>query len=155
MIRIGVTALALSGIVFFAGFVASTDASAQGCRQWNISGYWIIRQTNGFQVTMKLSQTGTTVEGSGQFDSRGYETTKGSINGSVDRNGNINLLAGWGGRYVGGVGSDAHIGGSTSDEKNAGNAVGWRGDRAAVCAELPIEESLPRGGGDALFQIKP
>jgi hypothetical protein len=152
MIRIGITALAISGVVLFAGFTTSTDASAEGCRQWSIGGYWTIRQTNGYEVTMSLSQSGTTVKGSAQFDSRGYKTTKGSINGSVDRSGNINLLAGWGTRYIGGVGSDAFIGGSTSD---GGNAVGWRGDRRAVCAELPIGESLPRTGGDALFRINP
>jgi hypothetical protein len=166
MTRIGTLFIALTSWIVFGGLVALAPSAAQAdCAQWDLSGHWEIQQRNGIAVNLDLTQTGTDVQGTGffvagechsgfPFGTKFCGGTQGSVTGTIDGNGNIQLNADWGGVYRGGVGSDAFIGGTTFAVNDPGNQVGWRGDRAATCqfagepsattppshAESPLEE---------------
>ena len=94
------------------------------------------------------------ISGTGRYDVNAFtgpvppppfkfgERREGPVTGSINGNGNIQLMTSWGGEYTGGVGSDAFIGGTT---KSAGQktVVGWRGNRAATCQPEPSATTPP------------
>ena len=165
MIRVGRVSIALSGwMVFCVAFAMLLPSAAQAdCAQWDLSGHWEIRQTNGITVLMDLVQTGTDVHGAAAYGLRGGvgefgAKVTGPVTGTVNGN-SIQLTAEWnnakGGEYTGGVGSDAFIGGSTRDQSHPEVVAGWRGNRAATClvtAGLPSSPAgVPEGENEVLF----
>lgn len=127
--------------IFFVLSVAIFSSTVQAdCLLWNIGGTWTIRQSNGTTLTWELKQTGSVVHGRGQFRTPGpggdaFDTAVDlPIHGQI-YDGNIDLVADWGGTYRGGVGSDAFIGGNTFETQHPANNASWRGDRPATCAQ--------------------
>lgn len=151
MFRIGSIFVApASRIVLSVAFVLLLPAVAWAadCAQWDISGHWEFRQTNGLTVEFELQQTGDAISGTGKYcfdcSRTGGEFAggnQGPVTGTVNGN-SILLNTSWGSDYAGGVGSDAFIGGTTSSAGQK-TAVGWRGNRAATCQPEPSATTPP------------
>src|SRR5260221_12572795 len=79
-------AFVFAGLLAFAASLAAAPAFAEGeCLEWNVAGSWHIVQSNGTQVTLRLQQTGTHLQGVGEYSYYNNDTNKvQTIGGPVD-----------------------------------------------------------------------
>ncbi len=151
MIRIG-TVLALSGVALFAGFIMPTDASAQGCSQWDVVGHWDIVQSNTFWVRMDLAQDYPTGEiyGNASYYSKGSGTVEGTVHGWI-RGDVVELNTSWGGIYTGSVTTYRFLEGYTHAKNSPQINVAWRSDyRKVACRDVAALPPAPAEAGNPL-----
>src|SRR4051812_20030267 len=71
------------GALFFSSLIAFSPSSARAqCKQWDVSGRWDIKQSNGFTVHLNLTQHGTRINGSGKTLTAGLHGLHGNIQGN-------------------------------------------------------------------------
>src|SRR5258706_14236879 len=76
-------AFVFAGLLAFAASFAAAPAFAEGeCLEWNVAGSWHIVQSNGTQVTLRLQQTGTHLQGVGEYSYYNNDTNKGHTIGA-------------------------------------------------------------------------
>ena len=110
MFRIGSILIALSSwIVSNIAFISLLpgEAWAADCSQWDIGGHWEFRQTNGIVAKFDLQQTNNVISGTGRYDVNTFtgpvpppsfkfgERREGPVTGSINGNGNIQLMTSW------------------------------------------------------------
>jgi hypothetical protein len=144
MNRIGPVCIAVTTWIIFSAALLPSVAEAD-CAQWDLSGHWKFRQTNGFDAYFDLQQTGSAITGTGAYcdgcGDRAFNLQhSGPVDGSIN-GGEFKFVAHWdggpGGEYSGKVNPDVDggaIGGATKDLSSPElNAAAWYGDRPAKC----------------------
>jgi len=101
------------------------------CAQWDISGEWVLKQSNGYAPMFVLSQNGTQLTGHGT-----YNGITGPLNGTLIGD-KFNVLVSWSnnsrGRYVGSVVAGYISDGQGYDEAHPTSKASWTGEGAARC----------------------
>src|SRR4051812_17468796 len=109
--------LALGGLLFASLLAFAPPHATAECTQWDVSGRWDIKQSNGFTVHLVLTQHGTRINGSGKTSTAGLHGLHGNIIGD-----DFYLEITWGpdaqGVYRGKVGPSGRIDGTTYDAKS-------------------------------------
>ena len=123
------------GALFFSSLIALSPPSARAqCKQWDVSGRWDIKQSNGYTVHLNLTQHGTRINGSGKTLTAGLHGLHGNIQGN-----DFFVQITWGpdaiGIYRGKVGPEGRIDGTTYDEKSPGSKANWFSTTAMKCSE--------------------
>lgn len=122
----------------------ATPASAACNGQWDLSGPWVIQQTNGYTVTVTIRQAGPSLSGQAKFTSnegRMSKRSSGPLSGTV-RGTAISFDIPWSfpgrphGKYTGIVDDQGRIGGTTYDRNKPTARAGWHGNRSARCVAL-------------------
>lgn len=170
MNRIGPACTAVTAWIISSAVLLPSAAQAD-CAQWDLSGHWTIKQTNGFTAYFDLQQSGSAITGTGAYCSGcpaggrsvfdfgpfGANYT-GPVDGSIN-GGDFKFVAHWGGgrggegEYSGKVNPDVDggaIGGATKDLSNSASPVAaWYGDRPAKClvAATPPSQAPPHVTG--------
>jgi hypothetical protein len=141
MTRIGSLALALTGsTVFGVGVLAASIAQA-AC-SWNVSGRWAIQQSNGTEVRLYLTQSGSVFRGKAYAIGSGWGTVKGSV--SSTPRGGIGFQIFWPGYsigdYRGGIADNGYSNGHTFDiaarsyaVENTQKPTYWRSTSPVKC----------------------
>jgi hypothetical protein len=116
MTRIGSLALALTGSTVF-GVGVLTASIAQATCSLNFSGQWAIEQSNGTEVRLYLTQSGSVLRGKAYAIGSGWGTVKGIVS-KIPRGGIVFQIF-WPGNsigdYHGGVAVDGYLYGHTFD----------------------------------------
>ncbi|MDH6128260.1 hypothetical protein [Kitasatospora sp. GP82] len=131
-------AVAVAALLAFAGAAPATAAAPSSARRavavvaaagFNAGGTWQLHQSNGFAVTLDVTQ-----DGSGRlYGTASAGGTVGTIEeGSVD-GASIFFTIGWSngskGRYTGSLGPDRRLSGTTFDLNNPSSQATWFTDR--------------------------
>lgn len=105
------------------------------CAQWDISGEWVVKQSNDYLVTFTFSQKGTQLTGKATYRGRNISVT-GPFEGTLIGN-KVNVLVTWSsrsrGRYKGTVVANYVSDGQTFDEVRPTSTGTWKGEGAARC----------------------
>jgi hypothetical protein len=119
--------------------------------QWDAGGQWDLQQSNGFNLTMELSQTGKAITGkasygttsSGSVFSGGDPVTRTmGVDGNIEAD-DFYVMIGTKGVYRGKVGASGRMDGFTYDASNPSSKATWFSSRAMKCQPPPVE-SAPR-----------
>jgi hypothetical protein len=114
-----------------------SGASAACTGVWDLSGRWILSQTNMAEgdvvVVDFLPGFGNVLRGSAAFRIAGSNRVDGRITGN-----SFSFTVPWSrtdmvGVYTGAIDEKGRIGGTTFDRNHPKNTAGWRGNRAAKC----------------------
>jgi hypothetical protein len=131
-------ALALGGFLFTSIFALSAPPVEAGCQQWDVSGSWMVRQSNGSAMQVELTQSGTTLSGEAKNYPGGYDWV--NVSGSILGN-DFYLRVRWNvagtsiGVYRGKVGAGGRLNGTTYDEAKPSEKATWVSERAMKCAD--------------------
>jgi hypothetical protein len=142
MIRLVTTLIAAAAWCAF----APVPGARAACLQWDMSGHWNFRQSNGFVVTTDLQQSGSTLKGKAR-----YFGASGPVEGDVGPHGfhlTVNWHNGTFGYYEGHIEDSGLLSfGYTYDMANPGaGKASWSAyGRKATC----IKTAAPRQAPDA------
>lgn len=143
MIGLRNVSLVVGGLLALTASMASAPAFAAGeCLDWNVAGSWHLRQSNGTEVTLRLQQTGTHLQGVGEYshynnDTHKVQTIGGPVDGSLEHGGVIRLTVFWSnstaGHYTGQVEADGGMTGYTVDQNDPSNKATFRASGYPQC----------------------
>ncbi|HEV7700997.1 MAG TPA: hypothetical protein VGO43_12260 [Pyrinomonadaceae bacterium] len=139
------------GGLLFAAFCALLPTSAHGqCAQWDASGEWQIQQSNGYTLSVDLTQSGKAINGTSS-----YGTTTGgtkvlgvlvvggdpaihrdNVSGNIEGD-DFYVLIGTAGVYRGKVGPSGRIDGTTYDQNHPSSQATWFSSRTMKCSPPP------------------
>jgi hypothetical protein len=163
----------VAAITFVVTGTGLAGQSAAPCTQWDVSGPWVLTQSNGPVVKVHVQQSNGVLSGTARyckgcgqvvlpwqpFAAEYDGTVEGTITGGSLRF-LIKWLGGTAGQYVGGVNAeDGALRGRTTDVADRNSRASWTGNRPAVCASVrpaPADQKVsqvPRI--DAQIQPKP
>ncbi|MCX7042001.1 MAG: hypothetical protein NT117_04835 [Gammaproteobacteria bacterium] len=135
--------LAFTGLLALSTSFVSAPAFADGeCLEWNVTGSWPLTQSNGTRVILRLQQTGTHLQGVGEYsyhsDSAEQQyTVSGPVDGQLENGNLVRVAAYWSngsvGLYVGKIQADGGMSGYTSDRNNVNNKATFVASASAQC----------------------
>lgn len=155
IVLIGLIAIALTSWITFgiSAFAPQPAAAEPRCEQWDVSQGWVVKQENGYLITLNLTQTGTKLSGSALLITPAEDGIMGAfggvsrypVNGSLIGN-SIKLEPGWGGVYIGTIDDTGRIDGTTYDKKDSTSSAKWFSDRRMEClATAGTQETQSEG----------
>jgi len=134
---------AFTGLLALSTSFVSAPAFADGeCLEWNVAGSWPLTQSNGTRVYLRLQQTGTHLQGVGEYsyhsDSAEQQyTVSGPVDGQLENGNLVRVAAYWSngsvGLYVGKIQADGGMTGYTSDRNNVNNKATFVASASAQC----------------------
>ncbi len=155
MIRIRKNSIAFTSLLAMGGALTTTTAFAApgDCLEWDVSGFWNIAQSNGTNVSMKIQQVGTIVQGVAEYSSYNggahkVETVGGPVYGTYD-SGYLRVTAYWSnssaGLYTGHLEPNGGMVGFAVDKNDPGNKATFTANGAPIChsREAPPPPPLP------------
>lgn len=148
MTRIGSLSIGVTGWVALGVSLAALSPSAAqaACAQWNVSGFWLLTQSNGANVELELQQNGNVITGSAKWREiidNGILVSDekyhyGSVDGTVQGN-SFNVQMYWTtdrtvGVYTGEIGPQGRIEGRTYERSRPANQASWFSGATMNCA---------------------
>ena len=140
-------ALALGGFLFTSIFALLPSPAYAQCKQWDVSGHWVLRQSNTTNQ-IDLRQNGTVITGTASFvstDTRS-NTIRGDVDGTVKgdhfavkiywRNNTIGV-------YNGTIGPSGRLEGTGYEQRSPSTKVIWFSDRPMKCADAKVGAGAP------------
>lgn len=150
--------ISIGALSILAGLIIAMSAApaAAQCRQWNAAGQWQLQQSNGYVLSMVLSQNGKVISGKASY---GTVTQGTKILGilvaggdpairTYDVTGNVEgddfyLMIGTAGIYRGKVSPSGRIDGTTYDQNRPSSQASWFSTRAMICPAPPAPKPKP------------
>ncbi len=152
---------AFGGAILLLPFAPPANAA---CSQWDISGKWVIEQTNGdFATTLRFQQDGNNLRGSGHTGMvtlSGLVTADGTLDGSIEGN-DFEFTVYWSrdviGVYKGSINPRGRLDGSTYDRMNPKSTAQWHSsETGGKCADAsafgPAPAPKPKTADEKLLQ---
>jgi hypothetical protein len=135
-------ALRLAGLLLISICALLPFPAHAQCKHWDISGQWLIRQSDGGQLQVNLTQEGPGFTGIGRAQPKGGKQAgrpalAADISGGITDNAFVmkvtlgNRIL----RYRGSVGPDGKIDGVCHSEEDPGTEVHWVGMQKMKCAD--------------------
>ena len=102
--------------------------------KWRVPGHWTVVQSNGLRVRFEITQDGNTVVGTAyRSPDPGSAPMTGTLNGSIDGD-EFFMTIYWPdnsiGKYLGSVGDQGRVEGTTVDQANRAAVASWYGEGA-------------------------
>jgi hypothetical protein len=142
-------ALDLAAFLFASILAPPASLLKAECKQWDVSGNWVLKQSNGFAIELRLNQNGKELTGTADAKSGGYSD---KVQGNIEGN-DFYVSIPWGfkrtrvGVYRGTIGSSGRIDGTTYDEKHPQVKATWFSTTAMKCADAaPAAKVLEHPG---------
>jgi len=139
-----------------ASFATPAFAAEGACLQWDVSGLWIITQSNGTTVRMNLQQTATRIQGVAEYsyynnDLHKAQTIGGPVDGYLEHGSFLRVTAYWSnstaGDYTGQVELDGGMNGFAVEKNDPGNKATFHATGYPRClsreAAVPASPTVP------------
>ena len=143
MIRNSKICLAFLGLFALGAFFILTPAYAApgDCMQWDVSGSWLMTQSNGTNVVMRLQQNGTHLQGVAEYssynnDNQKVQTVGGPVDGYYETGNIVRVTVYWSnstaGVYVGQIDLQGKMVGFTNEKNNPENKANFQAYNGTV-----------------------
>ena len=137
-LRRGAFFIAVAGWISV-GLILTPSSVEAGCSDWNATGEFTFVQTNGYNPTFKLNQTGSDIHGTAGYPHY-YNPNSAPVTASVDgyiQGDNFEVTAYWNngtaGVYSGRIGGRGRIEGSTYDKRHPDAMARWYSEPTLSC----------------------
>ncbi|MGH6825547.1 hypothetical protein [Methyloceanibacter sp.] len=121
-------ALACASTLLATAFPSTVASQGFTC-QWDLTGHWELRQTNGILVNLDLQQRGPLFTGSAGTPEFFGTGSRGSLDGSVDNQSKFKMSIYWDngaiGEYTGTVNQNGRLEGETYDRMSPASMARW------------------------------
>ena len=141
------------------GLILTSSSVEAGCSDWNATGEFTFVQTNGYNPTFKLNQTGSDIHGTAGYPHY-YNPNSAPVTASVDgyiQGDNFEVTAYWNngtaGVYSGRIGGRGRIEGSTYDKRHPDAMARWYSEPTLSCGP-PVAAPASGPAAEAAKKIK-